>query len=208
MVNNFEKIRNLLEFRSNDDFYFLQILQRKKDAKEGTKVNGTNNNSRLIKAYYINSVEELDFVEPEIIELCKVFNARAGIALNRRSFRTSALLHLQKAADQILNEDYDNACSAYNTVVGKHINENDKIWIVDIDVNDETFVKQMIELIESLPPFGRKKEIATLPSRNGFHLITRPFRVDTYKEYMETNKELYPEIPSIHKNNPTNLYSV
>ena len=88
MINNFEQIKKLLEFRSEDDFYFLQILQRKKDHPAG-KVNGTNNNSRLIKAYFIKSIEHLEFVEPEIIELCKLFQARAGINLNRRSFKNS-----------------------------------------------------------------------------------------------------------------------
>ena len=39
-VNNFGLIRSLLEFRTEDDFYFLQILQRKKDHNNG-KVNGT-----------------------------------------------------------------------------------------------------------------------------------------------------------------------
>lgn len=31
------------------------------------KVNGVNNNSRLVKAYYVNSLEYLDFITPEII---------------------------------------------------------------------------------------------------------------------------------------------
>jgi hypothetical protein len=39
MIDNFGKIRDMLEFRNKDDFYFLQILQRKKDHVAG-KVNG------------------------------------------------------------------------------------------------------------------------------------------------------------------------
>ena len=31
MVNNFDKIRNFLTFNSSDDFYFIQILKRRKD---------------------------------------------------------------------------------------------------------------------------------------------------------------------------------
>ena len=31
MKDNFDIIKPLLKFRSEDDFYFLQILQRKKD---------------------------------------------------------------------------------------------------------------------------------------------------------------------------------
>lgn len=98
MVDNFDRIRKLLNFRSKDDFYFVQVLQRKKD-HNNTKVNGTNNNSRLIKVYYISSLEYFDFVKPEIIELCKVFGARAGINLNRRSFERMAFHHLKKVTD-------------------------------------------------------------------------------------------------------------
>ena len=33
MIDNFSKIEPLLNWRSEDDFYFFQILQRKKDHK-------------------------------------------------------------------------------------------------------------------------------------------------------------------------------
>ena len=35
MINNFNLIKPLLDFNSEDDFYFLQILQRKKDHPKG-----------------------------------------------------------------------------------------------------------------------------------------------------------------------------
>ena len=71
MVNNFGIIKPLLKWKTEDDFYFLQILQRKKDHSPFGKVNGCNNNSRLIKSYYIKSLNHLEFIEPEVIELCK-----------------------------------------------------------------------------------------------------------------------------------------
>ena len=51
MVDNFKLIRDYLKFESEDDFYFLQIVQRKKDGPgpNGIKVTGTNNKSRSIK---------------------------------------------------------------------------------------------------------------------------------------------------------------
>ena len=47
IVDNFEQIRGLLKFDSDDDFYFVELLQRKKDNPDF----GSNN--RLIKYYYI-----------------------------------------------------------------------------------------------------------------------------------------------------------
>lgn len=201
-VNNFEQIRNLLEWRSDDDFYFLQILQRKKDFKEGQKINGTNNNSRLVKAYYIKSKEHFDFVEKEVIQLCEVFNARAGINLNRRSFHKTALHHLKKVTVQLINQDYSKAYKAYSSVAGTYNNETDKRWIIDLDGEDEDsfdFIHNVDDtLIHLMPNAGESKIIARIPSKNGSHLITSPFNRAGFS--IE-----YPNL-DVHVNNPTNIF--
>ena len=74
MINNFDLIKPMLKFESEDDFYFIQILQRKKDNPEG--VNGSNNSSRLVKGYYIKSIEHLDAFKDEMIFFANHFNAR------------------------------------------------------------------------------------------------------------------------------------
>jgi len=200
MVNNFKIIKDLLKFESKDQFYFLQIIQRKKDHKEGQKVNGSNNNSRLIKAYYVKSLEHFEFIMPEVIQLCEVFNARAGINLNRRSFERMSLQLLRKVTDQIMNKSFDKAYKAYSSVVGAHHNETDKMWILDIDEElSADSAHNLIEYIRELQPNpGEDKTILFIPSRAGHHLITRPFNLKDFKEE-------YPEI-EVHKNNPTNLY--
>lgn len=194
MIDNFEQIKGLLEWRSEDDFYFLQILQRKKDHKDGAKVNGTNNNSRLVKAYYVKDLEHLEFIEPEVKELCKLFNARAGINLNRRSFKKMQLQHLRKITEQLLNKDHNKAHRAYNTVCGSYNDDSDKKWILDIDELDFDPTKLLLE-VQQAQPVG-SKHIATIPSRAGFHIIVKPFNV------MQVNLGEC----DLHKNNPTNLY--
>lgn len=202
MVNNFKQIRELLKFRNDDDFYFLQILQRKKDHKEGMKVNGTNNNSRLVKAYFIKNLEQFDFIEPEVIKLCELFNARAGINLNRRSFRKSAYQLQMHIAKMMMNEDYNKMHKAYSSVVGKVDNESDKRWIIDLDGEEENsaeFILGIEETIRGLQPnVGESKTICRIPSKSGSHLITSSFRLDEFKK-------AYPKI-EVQKNNPTNLY--
>lgn len=197
MVDNFKQIRGLLNFRSDDDFYFLQILQRKKDHKEG-KVNGTNNNSRLVKAYYVKSLEQFDFIEPEVKAMCDLFIARAGINLNRRSFKKMQLQHLRKITEQLLNKDYHKSHRAYNTVCGAYNDDKDKKWILDID--DPKFnPDELLSHIAQCQPVG-EKYIETIPSKNGYHLIVRPFNILEF-----TSAARWGEI-EIHKNNPTNLY--
>lgn len=50
MINNLELILPLLEFLSEDDFYHLQIIKRKKEHPE------LGSNSYVVKTYYITPV--------------------------------------------------------------------------------------------------------------------------------------------------------
>lgn len=206
MVNNFDLIIPLLEFESEDEFYFVQILQRKKDNPGGVK--GANNSSRLIKAYYIRSVEQLNDLKEEMIFFANHFNARVGINLNKRSFYKTAFNTLKKIAELMHNKNFKDVRRAWNTSCGIH-NGGDKVWLLDVDkitdkdiletfdnpeIRREFYMKAIIN--ESLPEGN--KVIAKIPSKSGYHLITKPF--DARKFYEE-----FPEI-EIHKNNPTSLY--
>lgn len=200
MINNLELIKSHLQFDSEDDFYHLQIIKRKKEHPE------LGSNSYVVKTYYVRSVEYLDKKMPEIIALCEFHNARACINLNRRSFEKMAFHLLKKVADQIMNKDFKSARKAYESVCGAYSNEPDKKWIVDIDTKDEKLIKEIQGFIYYLEPMEFidlnigsivNKVKLTLPTKNGYHLITSPFRLD------EFNKK-YPGI-EVHKNNPTIL---
>jgi hypothetical protein len=172
MVDNFEIIKPLLEFKDENDFYFLQILQRKKDHPEGTVV-GSNNSSRLIKAYNIFSVEQLDKYKKEIILMCELFEARAGINLNKRNSKVLALKIIADTA-RYLECNHTNALgSLWNEVCGQYQQAIDKKWIIDIDgeVKYEELFK-IEELINNSQPEG-KNTIMYIPSKNGLHLITQ-----------------------------------
>jgi hypothetical protein len=201
MIDNFEQIKKLLKFDSEDEFYFLQIIQRKKDHKEAqsefVKV-GSNNSSRLIKAYYIYSAEELDKYKFEIVELCKLFGARAGISLNRRNNKDISLEMLSLLASNIKSGHYKQLSKLYSTICGQHHSDKDKTWIVDIDHQDMEIVNEIISFINKVEPISENKILALIPSKNGYHLITNRFNSKKFGD-------AYPDI-ELHKNNPTNLY--
>lgn len=191
MVNNISKIQNLLQFNSEDDFYHLQIIKRKKEHKE------LGSNSMIIKTYYIKSLDHLDKIAPEMISLCDFHNARGCINLNKRSFEKVAFHCLRKLTDQIMNKDFKSAKDAYNSVCGSHSNENEKKWIIDFDEKDFMSGFRLEQIKDSIVSFGGKV-LEILETKNGFHIITNSFRLDLFK------KE-YPEL-EIHKDNPTILY--
>lgn len=189
MINNFDTIQLLLDFRSDDDFYHCQIIKRKKEHPE------LRSNSYIVKTYYIKKYEELDYYRDEMIALAELHNARVQINLNRRSFEKIAFHTQKKIADQLMNKDYRSVRKAYNSCCGKYSNETDKKWIIDIDTKDSDFMEEIEELLHNRLDVH---DFIELPTKNGYHIITKPFNLQEFKKY-------YDNI-DIHKNNPTILY--
>ncbi len=192
MIDNLELIKPLLKFESSDDFYYLQILQRK---KENILLNS---NSRVIKNYYIKSVDHLEVRYDEIRKLCNMFNARASIRLNKRSFEKVAFKCLENIANTMQSRDYDFINKAYDRACGQSHNDSNKKWIVDIDKDGNS--KDDIE--KALNFTVAWYRVAEIPSKTGIHLITNPFRLDQFRKYCD-EKNIKVEI---QKDNPTNLY--
>lgn len=198
MTNNFKQISKLMSFNNDDEFYFAQIIQRKKD---NAGIVGSNNSNRLIKAYYIKSVEQLLELEDEMIFFANYFNARVGLNLNKRSYRKTAFHTLKKVTDQILNEDYKSTRRAYNTMCGKYAT-GDSFWILDYDgeeMNNANNIKSVCDSLKECQPFG-DKIIDIIPTKNGWHFITKPFNIK------EAENLLHKYDLDVHKNNPTVLY--
>jgi hypothetical protein len=198
MINNINLIKTLLKFKSEDEFYHLQVLKRKKENPE------LGSNSYTVKTYYIGSIEYLDSKMPEIINLCEFHNARAYINLNRRSYEQLSLQVLKKIIDQMSNQDFKSIKSAYDSVCGSFIKEKHKRWIIDLDGVDQFNVSPLMlahidhhcePITKALDP---SKLIAIVPTKNGCHLITSPFNAKTFSDK-------YPDI-DIQKNNPSVLY--
>ena len=187
MINNTKQIVELLKFRSEDDFYHLQIIKRKKENPE------IGSNNYVIRSYCIRSKEQLDRKAEEISKICLDHNARAYINLNVRSFEKMAFHTLKKVADQIMNKDYASVRTAFESVCGMYGTSRDKSWVVDIDLPEVD--PAMMAFINTCDPIGESKIIAKIQTKNGWHLITKPFNMATFATK-------YPEI-EIHKNNPT-----
>lgn len=192
MIDNIEKILPFLIFESEDDFYYLQILQRKKENTE------LGSNSRVIKNYYITSQQYLLDKYKEIKELCEFFNARASIRLNKRSFEKVGFKTLENIANSMQNREYKFLSKSYDRACGICNNDKNKKWLIDFDFHLENMdLESYKAYINCQQPEGNKI-LDKIVSKNGFHLITKPFNLETFKRD-------FPNI-EIHKDNPTNLY--
>ena len=199
MTNNFEQIRQLLDFSNPDTYYFLQILKRRKDNPDMDK------DMIVIDDIFIYSLEQFNRMEDEIIKTCNVHNARAYFRLNKRSQKKTALQMLKRITDLIISENYKAVKNAYSSVSGEFHADEDKKWIVDIDNFDNTKLGEsfrahaIYQNVESLQKeTNREPLMITIPTKNGVHIVTRPFNLQKFKE-------MYPDV-DVHKDNPTILY--
>lgn len=190
MIDSFDQIKPWITFDTHDDFYYLQIMQRRKEHPELTK------NSRVIKNYYIRNLDYLEKRYSTIKDMCNYFKARAGLRLNKRSFKKVAFRTLQNITAQMMQDDFMSARQAFDKACGQCHNAKNKKWIIDIDEKDENFTKEVIAYINTLQPQGDKL-YGRLETLNGVHLITSPFNTQAFSEVYKLD---------IHKDNPVNLY--
>ena len=192
MINNINRIKPLLNFENQGDFYMLYIFKRKKDQ---TTDKANHQSVRTIKTYCIESIEQLENRYDEIIQLCEMFKARAYIHIQKQNHKDVAMNMITEIVNRIQSGQI-NQKNVFDSVVGQ-IKTNEKRWIVDIDVKDFDYVSELADYIDSLRPEGDKIE-AVIPTKSGVHLITKRFDV------MEFKKK-YPDV-DIQKKNPTLLY--
>jgi len=193
MINNFEQISNLLKFEDENEFYFIQVIQRKKEVAD------LGRNNRVIKTYYVYNLDKFKKYKEEIIQLCSLFNARAYIHLNRRNSKVIAFEMMELLASNIKNNHFNQLSNLYNSVVGQHHSDKDKTWIIDVDEKTPSLLLELHTKMTYIQPEGNKV-VARIETKNGYHLITKSFNSQKFSE-------IFPDL-EIHKNNPTILYCI
>lgn len=186
LIDNFDKVVNLMEFNSDDDFYFVQIIKRFKDNKDDDRSVGNYHAGAWypFKGWRIHSVDELMQLKSTIINLCDANNARAYITVNNRS---------AKATDaQIVKIK-----KMYPKTDARHINADDIVpaqakhgrnwrgqrprFFIDVDTDDKKIwdeVRHMIQMCGITP----LDEYET--SSGGLHIIM-PNKEDRNIQYLE-----------------------
>lgn len=195
-VDNFDQIEKLLNFDHEGDFYMLQIMQRGKDQDDGR----SSSSVRIIKSYFVNSLEYLESRREEIKALCEFFNARACIVLNKKNHKQVSLKGLEIMAHLVAHAEWHTFRSVFETACGQSgACDGNKTWIVDIDTKDETEVSYVIDTVMKCEPFIEDKIVAKIPTVHGYHLITKPFNKKRFSD-------MYNGAIDIHDGTPTLLY--
>lgn len=205
MVDNFEQIEKFLTFTEPGDCYYVQLLRRQADdplidGKKDPKYHG-NMHSRSIKDYFIKSVDQLKDVKEDIITLCKTFNVRAYIRLNKRNYKHMALAMLKHISEQVYcGQTFSSPLHLVASAAGMACAAGkNKTWIVDIDQEYLQFKDAIYDMMLLCAPYfaeyeewcNRKlgdrkafieKTFTEIPTKNGLHIIARPFHTEQFSE--------------------------
>lgn len=183
MFDNFSLISPLLFFTPNS-FYFVQIIKRRKDNP------GMKNDVSIKDRLFLYNENELFELKEKIITSCNFYNARAYITLNPRSLEKVAFETLRQIAEHISKKEYKAVKNACYSACGQYASEK-KYWFVDVDEKD-------LDKYDEIQNELGINFVGKLPSKSGFHLITKPF----------DPREFYKKFPGIQleKDGATNLY--
>ena len=206
-VNNYNIIKSFLTFESEDDYYLLQVIKRRKenpDMETGEKV---------LRTVYVTSIEKLERMWSDLTTLAEQNNARVYINLNVKSMKKTSMLAMKELAGRVMDDNFKGAYHIFDSAAGQCGASRDKKWIVDLDYDPKTFKMRYSDYIDSAKrtinlcqPEG-DKVLGVIPTLNGCHLITSPFNMAEFHVALaERWKVSYNELPDIHKNNPTLLY--
>lgn len=180
MVDNFDIIRAHLDFKSEFDRYIVHILKRAKD-DQGVAY-GSNETNRLIKTFYITSLEYFDKKIPVIKDLCDSNLARVYILPQVRSNEDCLKELLKIVVDNLSNPSIKPDHLIRSAFCGFH-GSRAKRWIIDYDYEnsygyDFDFIVNLIK--ENHIEIGNNPELDMfiVPTKNGKHIVTKPFNLE------------------------------
>lgn len=200
MINNLSLIKSHLQFTSEGDFYIIDIIQRRKDTDIG--------HNRIIKTYYVYSLDYLDSHFDEIQKLCNMFSARAYISVNVKNHNNIGLPLISEISKTLQYNQPHKLKRLYKSVAIKSPSKN-KRFIVDVDTLDIEYQQEVAKTINCCKHGTESIIQYTVPTLNGIHYITSGFPVEKFKQLLYNVNQKYDssyDVDIVKKNNPTILY--
>lgn len=184
MIDNIETFKqHILNFENKGDFFYCNILLRKKDMNTDK---GNHQSVRVIKDYCFYSVEDLENRYDEIKKLAEVFKARVYLGVNRLN-DSQVTIRMIKSLAERLESGNNNCRSLWASTVGTLSAQGEKRWVVDIDQEELFLIDEVKDHINKIEPSG-DKIICEIRTKSGVHLITKPFRLDKFQYTMDVQK--------------------
>ena len=203
-IDNFSLLQSKLIFLSDDDFYHIEVIGRKKDGS-------TCNSQQHYGSWFLTSQKMLQSIQDDVKQLCISRRARAYINLNPKSKKQLTLQLMQKCLDFIKCDSFNGIFSALDSAAGT-LNgpRSRKTFIVDVDIDqvrpwsgEDTFA-EVASMISECRHGEDWQDPFLVPTLNGLHVISSPFDVKQFNE----KKLALPEWvhAEVKTNSPTLLF--
>ena len=171
-IDNFNKIAHFLNTTNPDDFYFVQIIRRKKDNPTAKF-----HYAEYPKSWDVHNGDELMAIKDEIKRLCTLYNARAYIRLNPRSHRltdanAAQLIRKSLKTNQSLNMEIAHAMAAGHSFKTKAHTHDFPVSMIDIDSTDKNLQQQVLDQLKQ----NNIQVLFTYETLNGGMHIVMPNR--------------------------------
>lgn len=198
-IDNFRIFDNWFEkLKSKEDFYFVQVIQRKKD---GVNLPSYTSGARTLRSFYFFTLEDYLKEESYIKELCVNNNARAYFWINPRNSKDVACEVITTFAELLKGDNTRQGISVYNRATGRSkCNKYNSLWIIDID--DTSITEKVEKVLENCRPEGAKVEYV-IPTFSGIHLLTTKFYINQFQNKLASEGIDHIDV---HRDNPTLLY--
>ena len=221
-IDNFDIFRSHLTFLTSQDRYIVHVLRRPKDVKQIGNSLGSNECQRLLRTYYIDSLEYFDKKIPAIKELCESNRARAYILPQVRNNEDCLMNLAMKVLETIRMKNYSAKPEhLLRASYCENHQSRDKIWILDLDGNEmygwtlaqvEQIVKDNLVLVGK-----HEDDMFTVKTKNGHHIVTRPFNLQAAfnqcsmlfegeRKFPSENGQYEKRIGWLHKDGMSLLY--
>ena len=193
-IDNFNAMSSWFDnLTDQGDFFFVQVIQRKKECNIGSNYN-------VIKDYHFFDKETFLDKKDEIITLCKTFNARAYFFLFFRNCKQVQFEIITEAIECNSKKLF----KCVSKAIGQRRNSNYKsIWILDFDTKDTELINKYLNIAMECRHSGSGLIFNLIPTVNGFHALTKGFDLEQFKQKLAIAKL---DNIDIHKDNPTVLY--
>lgn len=198
-IDNFDAIKAHLKFEKPGDIYVVHVMFRVKDLRNDAEKQmylSHEETQRLIKTYYIDSLEYLDRKRPAMIDLANQNKARVYFTMTRKNRITCNRVILKKLVDEVDNPNVRYDHLVRSSVCGCHISDY-KWWTLDVDKDTtikcsvpvitksisyewklidfrDVLIAEMSKLVDETKTRSGS-EIFTVPTKNGCHIMTPPF---------------------------------
>lgn len=186
-INNIDKIISIIQ--DNDlrtgDFYYLQIIKRKKENPEIK-------NNIIIKNYMIRDSYHLRSLFEEISLICRDNNARCYFYVNKRNIKNISFMTISDLAIKIdtgneksINEDYFSSIICRNS----YEERDNKNYIIDIDSKDKDTISSYIKIYkETCKKRNSRIKYSIIDTVNGVHVITKVFDIKLFNDLLNIEK--------------------